>query len=201
MTETNSNPNKTTIFTTPLWGYDFNQHNDVKTTFIETIDSYEEKNSIAPNELSANSIRTVHNLHHNPVFRPLIDQILEICSDLKSDFYLEDNIGLGISSMYATKTDPNGVQSLPELHNSLIQGFYFLDTPKDSGLLQIYNPCSESSYFSFKVSENSSFNQELYNTLMPESAIIVLPSHLKVNMTVNKSDQTRRIIHFCICTV
>ena len=194
-------PNLTTIFTTPIWGYDFEKHNEVKNNFIETINAYEKKNSIIPNELSASSIQTVSNLHQNPVFKPLIDRILEICSNIKSDFYLEDNTGLGLRSMFATKTLPKGFQNLPKFNNALIQGFYFLDTPKNSGILNIYNPCTESSYFGFKVTDNSTFNQEQYKSLMPEGAIICLPSHLKVEITGNQSDLSRSIIHFCICTV
>lgn len=195
------NPNKTTIFTTPIWGYDFVSHSDFKADFIETIDSYADMNSIVNNELSSLSIQTVSNLHQNPIFRPLVDRILQICSDLKTEFHLEDSVGLGLRSMFATKTQPKGFQTVTKFNNALLQGFYFIETPKNSGILNIYNPCPEPSYFLFGVTNNSTFNQEKYRSLMPEGAIILLPSHLNVDITLNESDAARTIIHFCICTV
>jgi len=201
MTEIKPNPHRSTIFTTPLWGYEFLEHEKEKNNFVKTIDSCEEKNYLLPNELSSRSKKTGATLHQNPVFKPLTDQLLAISAHLKQDFFLEESVHLGITCMHAMKTDPGGVQAIPESLHSLVQGFYFLDTPENSGMLHIHNPSRELSYFDFLCTQMSTFNQKLYQTLMPEGIIILMPSHLKVDITVNKSDQVRRILHFNICTL
>jgi len=195
------NNNPSTIFAIPMWSYSFSAHSNYKTDFIDTLKSYREKQQLVENDLSSSdSVVTVHTLHHNPVFKPLVDTISHICKDIKKHYSLDKTVGLGIKAMSGSMTGPKQVQCSLKQSNNFLQGYYFLDTPADSGLIKIENPGKDPGHFSFPITENNLFNTQFYTSTIPEGTIFILPSNLSVDLTVNKSQYPRAIIHFFLCT-
>lgn len=84
------------------------------------------------------------------------------------------------------------------VHNSIISGFYFLDCPKNSCKLLIYEPRPTKEYLQLieKNTSDASYASNVINFIPEEGEIIFANSWLPHGFTRNESESPFRMIHF-----
>lgn len=192
-----------TIFSTPLWHFDYKEHNQTKSNLINYLNehskNFNDKDYIHLTDDSHNIYISDANLHCEKPFESLINEIFLTGDDLRSSFKLKNSMTLGVSQMWGTVTKPGGFISRKYFPDHLFHGVYSLQTPKNSGLISLNRDNADKSYYQrIDFQEPNTKNCEIFKSFLPEGSVLLFPSNLHVSYTVNNSDFDRHLVHFTI---
>lgn len=185
------------MFVIPLWAGEFDLHAKCKQKYIDSLTQYFENNSIITDHADCNTAYTKSILHIDSTYNEIIEQIIKSCPDILKELNIDPTCTLGIDRMQASVSSKGGI--IPENFetSALLKGFYFLQTPPESGQMSIRLDISDRSYFDlFKTTELNTLNTNCLDFPIPEGSILIMPAHLTTNITSNLSDKQRMIFTF-----
>ena len=86
------------------------------------------------------------------------------------------------------------------VHNSVISGFYFIDTPPESCRLIIHEPRSTKEFVSLieRDPSKATYASNMINFVPEPGGVIFTNSHLPHSFTKNESKKPFRMIHFTV---
>ena len=123
---------------------------------------------------------------------------------LESQGYDVDNIGTIISELWCQEHFKySGMEQHVHPHGVLLSGFYFLETPENGSMIQIYDPRPGKVQASLP-EKNNKIITDSSNTILikPEPGMLVISnSWLPHSFTRNASDKACKFIHFNISII
>ena len=135
------------------------------------------------------------NMHTIPVFKPLVDELYKMQSEIYKEEFLERKPILG--NMWAN-INYKGALNRPHVHaNSFFSGAYYIKVPNNSGFLKINDPRQGTHFI------KPARKDEIPIYLAPEvhiepkeNRIIMFPSWLEHCVEMNESDDIRISVSF-----
>jgi len=189
------------IFSTPIFNTTYSKHEHEQSEIIDVLDSYKEK-TVNQNRKHHKTFISPCDLHHNPNFDNLVEEISTIIPKLKERWYLEDPTKIGIKHMSGSITSPGGLLMPHKETFVFMNGIYFLNTPPLSGFLSIESPVVDVSFYSnLSIIENNSINSPEVSLLMPQGNVMFFPGYLRHQITLNEAELNRYLIHFSLVIV
>lgn len=195
---TERNTQTMNIFSTPMWVFDGQRHDENKDNIVETLNNYQ-NDTHNRNRDHFKTFVTTRDLQHNPNFNFILEDLKFIGSELISDWKLEESSSLGIGEMWATISHKDGI-IMPHLNSfGFLYGMYFVNTPPESGYLKLENSVYDKSFYdNFIPREITEFNVPTFLTPIPEGSYCIFPAHVPSQITSNNTDEDRIIVHFVL---
>lgn len=189
---------KQTLFAVPLYQTVFPSHNKNHELYKTFIDDQID-NQASTIDLEHNSVATRRILHSIDVFDDLIYSIGDLCEELHNDFCISFDKSIAVSAMWATRCDNQKFIRTQYQTESFLYGVYFLQTPEESGSIEIELDITDRNYYSdVHPDDPNTLNSRNFKTLMPEGHILLMPSHLGVGYTTNLAKSQRYLLHFTL---
>ena len=187
---------KQNMFTTAMHVANFDKHEKNKELYKRFIDetiASQANNSTTESYQSTSSIRSLHSID---VFNDLKKCISDCCLQLVKDYGISKEMNLAITSMWCD-VSKHGQITTPHYHSKgFIQAAYFLDTPPNSGKLNVIQDLTDRSYFaSIGVQDVNPLNSCHFMSLIPEGSIFFMPSHLTTSYSPNNDKADRYVVN------
>lgn len=177
--------NQHNIFSTPIWGFVFNDHKYQMFNYIEKIRQIEQT-ELSAKKSNFGGYQTRDNLNEEPVFKEFVSMINSISNKIVSEFNFGQCL-VEVKEMWGNinyKNCYNGNHT----HGGILSGVVYAQVPKNSGKLILCNPAVRSDGHLIR---NSLFE------IQPEPlACIIFPSWLEHFVEPNMSDEDRISISF-----
>ena len=135
------------------------------------------------------------NMHTIPVFKPLVDELYKMQSEIYKEEFLERKPILG--NMWAN-INYKGALNRPHVHaNSLFSGAYYIEVPNNSGFLKINDPRQGTHFIKPARKDGIPIYLAPEVHIEPkENRIIMFPSWLEHCVEMNESDDIRISVSF-----
>ena len=135
------------------------------------------------------------NMHTIPVFKPLVDELYKMQSEIYKEEFLERKPILG--NMWAN-INYKGALNRPHVHaNSLFSGAYYIKVPNNSGFLKINDPRQGTHFIKPARKDGIPIYLAPEVHIEPkENRIIMFPSWLEHCVEMNESDDIRISVSF-----
>ena len=135
------------------------------------------------------------NMHTIPVFKPLVDELYKMQSQIYKEEFLERKPILG--NMWAN-INYKGALNRPHVHaNSLFSGAYYIKVPNNSGFLKINDPRQGTHFIKPARKDGIPIYLAPEVHIEPkENRIIMFPSWLEHCVEMNESDDIRISVSF-----
>lgn len=184
------------MFSCPIWTCQYEGHDKQKNNLIKLLDEIRDT-SANRTKGNYNTFETNRDLQTHPAMKNFIDDIGPLGNELTNVWGFEEASSLGICSMWGSITEMHGSINHHSVPFSLLYGLYFLQTPPESGHLEIDYPTQDRDFFyNFAPRTPKTFNLAKFMTPMPEGTLVFFPSHVSAFISTNISDENRYIIHF-----
>ena len=176
---------KTSIFPTDIWIFD------------NVLEDYQKKNinEAVYNESNRNKLsQSDHDLYKKPVYRPLVDRIVET-----SKIYIEDMKwqykGFKITGLWSN-IQKQGQNFQPHTHsNNLIRGVYYARSDKSADITFV-DPRPQANVIKPEIKEWKTGNSNLWYYPSVENRLLLFPSWLSHFVPVNESSNDRVSLAF-----
>ena len=125
---------KEQFFPTNIYGHDTQLDNNF---LANEIVNWSKQNK-GVQKTNVNGWHSETNMHELPQFKPLVDELFKMTTEVFKEEWLDRQPRLG--NMWANINPPGGMNQ-PHLHsNALFSGVYYIKVPPKSGRLRIYDP-------------------------------------------------------------
>lgn len=187
---------KQDMFTTAMHVANFDKHEKNKELYKRFIDKTIASQATNSAVESHQSTKSITSLHSTDVFDDLKKCISNCCSQLIKDYKISKEMNLAITSMWG-EVSKHGQITPPYYHpKGFIQAAYFLDTPTNSGNLEVVQDLTDRNYFaSIGVQDVNPLNSCHFMSLIPEGSIFFMPSHLTTSYSPNNDKADRYVVN------
>lgn len=179
-------PNQHNLFSVPVWGYILNDEHYQALDYTDYILDLKQNNKSLKKSNFNDGWHSECNLHEHGIFRELSSRLLNIATDILQPYRECDLQFLEMWAMVNTKHSYNA----HHIHEGLISGVFYLQTPKDCGRLILCNPAIRS--------QNHPIRNKDYPIAPERLALILFPSWLEHYVEPSQTDEERIAISFNI---
>jgi len=174
------------IFSIPIYKFKFEQHDDLKESFL----SYIKRHESLVNNTRVNTLMFTHsNLYKEELFKPFVDFANKNLQSVMNDLGYIPSIE--ITGMWATHQQNNG-QHHTHIHgNSFLAGVYYLEGNEITPGTNFFNTHQYFNVIRPAINGNSLRFKNNYKTKFEESMLYIFPAWLQHNTDVNDFDKTR----------
>ena len=183
---------KEQFFPTTIYGHDTQLDNNF---LANEIVAWSKQNK-GVQKTNVNGWHSETNMHELPQFKPLVDELFKMVSEVFNEEWVDRQPRLG--NMWANINYQGGYNK-PHIHpNSLFSGVYYVKAPKDSGKLACNDP-RPGIQLNMPVRKSGQPPKHLWREchLEPiEGRIIIFPFYLWHNVEPNQSNDIRISVSF-----
>jgi len=180
------------FFPTSVFGKDIKLDNDF---FAREIVEWSKRDP-GKKRTNVNSWHSPDTMHQIPVFKPLVDELMNMCKEVFSEEWLDREPVLG--NMWANINPPGGYNR-PHLHpNSHFSGVYYIKTQENCGHL-VFNEPRSGAHMTMPIRKEGRPPKHLWKEVHIDpipGRIIMFPSWLWHCVEPNKSNDIRISVSF-----
>jgi uncharacterized protein (TIGR02466 family) len=178
--------NQHDVFNTPVWGFVLRDHHYESQDYIDYILELKANNDSLRKSNFNNGWHSECNLFEHGIFKELSSQLLGIATDVAKPYVQGEFKFLEMWAMVNTRYSYNA----HHIHEGVLSGVFYLQTPKDCGRLILCNPAVRSHSHPIRCKDFAIEPDRL--------ALIMFPSWLEHYVEPSQTDEERIAISFNI---
>lgn len=187
--------NEQPLFTVPLFYNELENAETYKKDLMSALISYE-RNMSNDNITHVKTWQTPNDLHINPVFEPVIENISTMINQARDRYKLSSSETTGIDSMCGFSINTDGKMLPTYQTGGFMHGIYFIEVPKEIKLT-FNNIIPDRSYFPNIFSyESNDVNSDYYSVDAKEGLMLMCPSFVSIESNINFANKSLRYLYF-----
>jgi uncharacterized protein (TIGR02466 family) len=186
--------NKSIPFCIEMYQVDYDKFE--KQSLIDFLKKFTENNPSVTYS-NRNGYQSPSTLHKEEEMKDLIQFITESCNELFKNLGISEHFQSEISGMWVNINKDLKSFNRLHLHGGIISGVIYIQSPKGSGKLNIYNPGMNTLWEGYYLSSTRNYNNSNCIEIEPqEGKIFLWPSYVPHQVDCNEENVERISISF-----